>query len=131
MGSVEVPVDTTAHRDLQANGDAGNESRRPQDTQVNGQGLHNGEPSISGLASETHNAAPASGYEPIAIIGMACRFPGDANSPEEFWDLMMQGRSAMSTFPKEKFNFEAHYHPDPTHGSSVCYLNPAFEVRTE
>jgi Beta-ketoacyl synthase, N-terminal domain len=63
----------------------------------------------------TTNAVP----EPMAIIGMACEFPQDAVSPESFWKLLLEGRSAMTEFPKEKLNIDSHYHPDPTHGSSV------------
>ena len=37
--------------------------------------------------------------EPIAIIGIGCRFPGDADSPEKFWDLLCQGRSAIGAVP--------------------------------
>lgn len=65
--------------------------------------------------NETTSAVP----EPMAIIGMACEFPQDAVSPESFWKLLLEGRSAMTEFPKEKFNIDSHYHPDPAHGSSV------------
>lgn len=49
--------------------------------------------------------------EPLAIIGMACRFSGDATSPEKLWELVSQGRDAWSTVPDERFNHEAFYHP--------------------
>ncbi|KAF2490207.1 hypothetical protein BU16DRAFT_470125 [Lophium mytilinum] len=58
---------------------------------------------------------------PIAIIGMACRFPQDAVNTEKFWDLLINGRSAMTEFPPEKMTTEAHYHPDPAHaGTTSC-----------
>ncbi|KZF19523.1 hypothetical protein L228DRAFT_214821 [Xylona heveae TC161] len=57
--------------------------------------------------------------DPIAIVGMACRFPQDADNAEKFWDFLINGRSAMTTFPKEKFEFEGHYHPDPGHASTM------------
>ncbi|PYH67688.1 type I polyketide synthase [Aspergillus vadensis CBS 113365] len=48
---------------------------------------------------------------PIAIIGMGGRFPGDASSPEKLWELVSQGRSALSEVPKDRFNADAFYHP--------------------
>ncbi len=52
--------------------------------------------------------------EPIAIIGMGCRFPGQANSPEAFWQLLQQGRDAITEVPKDRWNIEDYYHPDST-----------------
>lgn len=50
--------------------------------------------------------------QPIAIIGMACKFPGGADSPQKFWDLLSEGRSAWSNkCPPGRFNMDAHYHP--------------------
>lgn len=42
-------------------------------------------------------------FEPIAIVGMACRFPGGANSPEEYWDLLKAGRDAITEVPPGRF----------------------------
>ena len=41
--------------------------------------------------------------EPIAIIGLGCRFPGAPN-PEAFWELLREGRDAISTIPAERFD---------------------------
>ncbi|KAH9429152.1 hypothetical protein MCOR02_010560 [Pyricularia oryzae] len=54
----------------------------------------------------------------IAIIGMACRFPGDATNPSRLWDLLMDGRSAWSPVPATRWNQDAHYHPSPEHAGS-------------
>ncbi|KAK1975933.1 beta-ketoacyl synthase domain-containing protein [Colletotrichum cereale] len=56
--------------------------------------------------------------EDIAIIGMACRFPGDATSASKLWDLLMEGKSAWSEIPKSKWNQDAHYHPSQEHAGS-------------
>ena len=47
--------------------------------------------------------------EPIAVIGLSCRFPGDASSPEAFWKLLVEGRSAMTDVPSDRYNLESFY----------------------
>jgi myxalamid-type polyketide synthase MxaE and MxaD len=51
--------------------------------------------------------------EPIAIIGMACRFPGGASSPEAFWDLLEKGRDGVVDVPADRWDVDAHHDPDP------------------
>ena len=51
--------------------------------------------------------------EPIAIIGVGCRFPGGANSPNELWELLSEGRCAWSDVPRDRFNWKSFHHPDP------------------
>ncbi|KAK0644424.1 lovastatin nonaketide synthase [Cercophora newfieldiana] len=49
--------------------------------------------------------------EPIAVVGMGCRLPGDVKSPHEFWDMMIQkGSGQMDKVPKSRFNIDAHFH---------------------
>ncbi|KAF2472400.1 uncharacterized protein BDR25DRAFT_341828 [Lindgomyces ingoldianus] len=50
---------------------------------------------------------------PIAVIGMACRFPGDATSPEALWEMLARKKSGLVEIPKSRFNIDAFYHPDP------------------
>ncbi len=50
--------------------------------------------------------------EPIAVIGMACRFPG-ADSPEEYWRLLYEGRDATREAPADRWDMDAFYDPDP------------------
>ena len=52
--------------------------------------------------------------EPIAIVGMACRFPGGANNPSAFWNLLTSGTDAIREIPAERWNVDAFYDPDPT-----------------
>lgn len=50
--------------------------------------------------------------EPIAIVGMACRFPG-ADSPDEYWRLLSEGRDATSDTPADRWDADALHDPDP------------------
>ncbi|HEY9740894.1 MAG TPA: thioester reductase domain-containing protein [Coleofasciculaceae cyanobacterium] len=50
--------------------------------------------------------------EPIAIIGIGCRFPG-AKDPESFWQLLHNGVDAITEVPKERWDIDAFYDPEP------------------
>ncbi|QSJ15495.1 type I polyketide synthase [Nostoc sp. UHCC 0702] len=58
-------------------------------------------------------ASERSKTEPIAIIGMSCRFPGGANSPEAYWELLRDGVDAIIDVPPERWDIEQYYDPDP------------------
>ncbi|MGX1887861.1 type I polyketide synthase, partial [Streptomyces sp. NPDC055287] len=52
-------------------------------------------------------------HEPIAIIGMSCRFPGGVTSPEELWELLAAGGDAFSEFPTDRgWDVEGLYDPE-------------------
>nr|MBP7571047.1 type I polyketide synthase [Acidobacteriota bacterium] len=52
-------------------------------------------------------------HEPIAIVGMACRFPGGANSPEEYWEMLSAGVDAVTEVPADRWTPEAYRRLDP------------------
>src|SRR5262249_4382783 len=53
-------------------------------------------------------------HQPIAIVSMSCRFPGNANSPEQLWELVSTGTDAISEWPVDRgWDVEGLYDPDP------------------
>jgi epothilone polyketide synthase E len=51
--------------------------------------------------------------EPIAVIGIGCRFPGGADGPEAFWELLAEGRDAVADLPRDRWDIDDLYDPDP------------------
>ena len=51
--------------------------------------------------------------EPVAVIGMSCRFAAGANDPEKLWSLMSEGKDGWQDVPSDRFNWKSFYHPDP------------------
>ncbi|MEV0493743.1 SDR family NAD(P)-dependent oxidoreductase [Streptomyces atratus] len=76
-----------------------------------------GEPATATAATETAApapAAPARGEaEPVAVVGIGCRFPGGADGPESFWQLLREGRDAITEVPAERWKSEDFTSEDP------------------
>jgi hypothetical protein len=55
------------------------------------------------------SARDAAVPEPIAVVGMACRTPGGAETPEQFWRILAEGRDAIEKVPAERWDADAFY----------------------
>ncbi|TPG31366.1 beta-ketoacyl synthase N-terminal-like domain-containing protein, partial [Mycolicibacterium hodleri] len=53
--------------------------------------------------TEVPTGGGGSANDPIAVIGMGCRFPGDIHGPDEFWDFLIEGRSAVGEVPPDRW----------------------------
>ncbi|KAF2768961.1 reducing type I polyketide synthase, partial [Teratosphaeria nubilosa] len=70
---------------------------------------------VNGNAHDNAQPTVQSHKDDIAIIGMSCRAPGDATSPEKLWQLCVEGRNAWTEIPKERYSQKAFYHPQSEH----------------
>ncbi|MFJ6950785.1 SDR family NAD(P)-dependent oxidoreductase, partial [Micromonospora aurantiaca] len=71
---------------------------------------------LGGEAAVAVEAAPVTlgDDEPVAIVAMSCRFPGGANDPERFWQMLHAGLDAVSDLPGDRgWDVEKLYDPDP------------------
>ncbi|KAI0436975.1 hypothetical protein F4803DRAFT_571702 [Xylaria telfairii] len=57
------------------------------------------------------------GPEPIAIVGLACRFPGQSDTPADFWEMLVQQRSGYSEPPASRFNINGFHSEKANTGS--------------
>lgn len=58
-------------------------------------------------------AFPTDVAEPIAVVGIGCRLPGNVAGPEDFWQLLIDGRDAVGEVPADRWDGDAFYDPDP------------------
>ena len=78
---------------------------------------------LAGLPQEIKSvpAVRVSADDPIAIVGMSCRYPGGVNSPEDLWEMVIQGRDVVTDFPGDRgWDLANLYNPDPDVAGS-CY----------
>ncbi|MGW6283450.1 type I polyketide synthase [Streptomyces sp. NPDC055107] len=89
----------------------------------------------SALGIRTPRAVPtragrtpdAAADDPIAVVGVACRFPGGITTPEGLWELVERGADAVTGFPTDRaWDLEGIYHPDPEHAGTSYTRSGAF-----
>ncbi|MGQ4366334.1 SDR family NAD(P)-dependent oxidoreductase, partial [Streptomyces sp. SAS_272] len=65
-------------------------------------------------AATPYGTAAIAVDEPMAIVGMACRFPGGVETPEQFWELLADGREGVGDFPTDRgWDLDLLFSPDP------------------
>ncbi|KAI0439705.1 hypothetical protein F4803DRAFT_568126 [Xylaria telfairii] len=87
-------------------------------------------PSIATSDASGVSAAAGTGADKIAIVGMACRMPGDATDTEKFWELLEEGLDVHTKIPADRFDVETHYDPgckatNASHTPYGCFVNDA------
>ncbi|EUA03631.1 beta-ketoacyl synthase, C-terminal domain protein [Mycobacterium kansasii 824] len=70
--------------------------------------------------------AEKSSTEPIAVVGMGCRFPGAVDNPERFWELLRDGRNGIVRVPAERWDADAYYTDDHTVPGTICSRDGGF-----
>ncbi|WP_433261701.1 type I polyketide synthase [Actinosynnema sp. CS-041913] len=69
----------------------------------------------------------AAAAEPVAVVGIGCRFPGDVGTPDELWRLLADGVDAVGGFPTDRgWDLEALHHPDPDRPGTTYTARGAF-----
>ena len=64
--------------------------------------------------------------EPIAVLGMACRFPGGVNNPDQFWELLRGGASGIVRVPPRRWDADAFFTEDHTVPGTICNREGGF-----
>jgi len=73
----------------------------------------------------------ANNTDPIVVVGMALKFPGEAISADSFWQMLLDGRSAQSEVPADRFNIDGFYHPNNNRQDSVRFSRHQAPVITD
>ena len=72
--------------------------------------------------------AEKSSTEPIAVVGVGCRFPGGVNNADQYWDLLKNGRSGIVRVPPERWDADAYYTDDDTVPGTICNREGGFLI---
>ncbi|MDX1930748.1 MAG: type I polyketide synthase [Pirellulaceae bacterium] len=70
------------------------------------------------MAMDGDRSRPAGRQEPLAIVGIGCRFPGGADTWQEFWRLLEEGRDAIEETPADRWSLQKFYAQDPGPGKT-------------
>ena len=74
------------------------------------------------IQNTSSNMDKSSDVERIAIVGMSCRFPGEATDIGKFWDVVSEARSTWSTVPESRWTAGSFYHPNHENTDTVSQL---------
>jgi hypothetical protein len=91
---------------------------------------------LLGLAEDAPEAQPGRDVadEPIAIVGIGCRYPGDVGSPEDLWQLVTDGRAVLDEFPADRgWNLDSLFDTGPADGprrAGTSYVTTGGFLRT-
>lgn len=64
--------------------------------------------------------------EPIAVVGIGCRLPGDVGTPNAFWDLLLEGRDGIIDVPADRWNLSAYHDRVPGHRGKIVTRRGGF-----
>jgi acyl transferase domain-containing protein len=67
-----------------------------------------------------------SAREPIAVVGMGCRFPGGAHTPEKFWRMLREGKDAVTEVPADRWDIDKYFDSDPDTPGKMYTRSAAF-----
>jgi hypothetical protein len=110
---LDVNGHTNGHSNGYTNGHTNGHSNGHTNGHTNGYSNGHTNGHVNGHANG-HSSKPM----PIAIVGLACRMPGNVSTPAEFWELCTRARTGYTEIPKERFNKERFYHPNPGKGGA-------------
>ncbi|MEV1043429.1 type I polyketide synthase, partial [Streptomyces sp. NPDC050204] len=89
-----------------------------------GEAEHTGALEVMAAATATVVTDPD---DPIAIVGMSCRFPGGVRTPEELWELLAAGTDGVTGFPVDRgWDLDSLYDPDPDHAGTSYVTEGGF-----
>ncbi|MGN9805723.1 type I polyketide synthase [Micromonospora sp. L32] len=78
-------------------------------------------------ASEPAPARPPAEEEPIAVVGIGCRYPGGVDSPDQLWALVADEGTVVTGFPTDRgWDLDGLYHPDPDHPGTTYVRHGGF-----
>ena len=69
--------------------------------------------------------------EPLAIVGIGCRYPGDANSPEQFWEMICNKTDALRPIPNDRWDLNALYAPEWRRAGKISVKRGGFVDRID